>query len=311
MNNKARIFPVSSLFAALLLALPSMAAAQFTNADFQQAVAAYQQSPSDATREKVIRMAAAMDQLPPIPEEARRHFVRGQAIFKSAQSANDFTMAAQEFGEAVHLAPWWPEARYNWALAFEAAGDYAAAIDNMEAYRLFRLSEVQAAQDKIDALKAKQKMAEQEKELAAKEAETKARETSPETVAAKTQHEFEDWLRNLDGRRYASPTNPEADSHLPRRSELIMTLTVRGKFLFAGKIVPSGERGTPAGYQENTTPTCEIRGRESSVTWENPLSHAMMTTTFIISEDGGSITKKNQFPDGSVSGIPVTYTWQR
>jgi tetratricopeptide (TPR) repeat protein len=309
MSSETRILPARSIVAALLLVRPLMAVAQPADADFQQAVAAYQQSPSDATREKVIRMAAAMDQPPPIPAAAWRAFVRGQTAFKDAASTSDFVIVSQLFGQAVRLAPWWPEARYNWALAFEAAGDYPAAIDNLQAYLMFKLpeAEARAAQDKIADLEAKPKMAEQEKKLT----DAKARESSPETNAAMKPNEFEDWLRKLEGRRYVYPIIHEADDHLPRRRGFFMTLTVRGKFLVGGTIAPPGERDTPAGYQENTTPTCEIRGRESSVTWEDPVSHAMMTATFIISENGDSITKKNQFPDGSVFGIPATYAWQR
>ena len=86
MNNKTRILPALSILAALLLAWPSMAVAQPTNADFQQAVAAYQQAPSADSYAKVIKMAAATDQLPAVPEEARKHFMRGAALFKDAKS---------------------------------------------------------------------------------------------------------------------------------------------------------------------------------------------------------------------------------
>ena len=120
------------------------ARAQTSNADFQQAVAAYQQSPSDAGAEKVIRMAAAMDQLPPIPEEARRHFVRGTALFKDAKSPDDYKQVVDEFTRQAALAPWWPDARYNRALAWEAAGDYANAIAALKLYLLFKLPEADA-----------------------------------------------------------------------------------------------------------------------------------------------------------------------
>ena len=89
----------------LLLAVASTQA-QTTNADFQQAVTAYQQSPNDLNKaEKVIRMAAAMDQLPPIPKEGRRHFVRGTALFKDAKTMVDYDQVAGEFKQAVHLRP--------------------------------------------------------------------------------------------------------------------------------------------------------------------------------------------------------------
>src|ERR1700720_3892291 len=61
----------------------------------------------------------------PIAEEARRHFVMGETIFKEAKNAGAFSQAAAEFTEAARLAPQWPEARYNLALAKETAGDYS------------------------------------------------------------------------------------------------------------------------------------------------------------------------------------------
>jgi len=175
MDNQTRILRALSIFAALLLAWPLMAVAQPTDADFQQAVAAYQQSPSNAKAAQIIKLAAAMDQLPPIPEEARKHFVRGAALFKDAKSPDDFKQVIDEFMQATRLAPWWPEARYNLALAFEAAGEYAWAIDKLKLYQLFKLpeAEARAVQDKIHALEAKQ-------EKAAKEAEeVKAKKSSP------------------------------------------------------------------------------------------------------------------------------------
>jgi len=105
MNNKTRIPPALSIAAALMLAWPSPAVAQPTNADFQQVVTAYQQTPSSETYEKVIKMAAAMEQLPAVPTEARRHFVMGATMFKDAKSQEDFRQASAEFSQAVRLAP--------------------------------------------------------------------------------------------------------------------------------------------------------------------------------------------------------------
>jgi tetratricopeptide (TPR) repeat protein len=97
---------------------------------------------------------------PTIPEEARRHFVIGGTIFKDAKNANAFSLAAAEFAEASQLAPQWPEARYNLALAKEAAGDYSGAMADLKLYQQFKLSETEAraVQDKIYAIEAKQKM---------------------------------------------------------------------------------------------------------------------------------------------------------
>jgi len=147
--------------AAMILLSFAMAAgtkAQTAGSEFQQAVAAYQQSPTPETATAVIKMAAAMHSSPPVPEEARKHFVRGSTLFKGAKSPEDYGQVIDEFQQAVQLAPWWPEARYNWALAFEAAGSYADAIANLKLYLLFKLPEAdaRAAQDKVYALETMQ-----------------------------------------------------------------------------------------------------------------------------------------------------------
>ena len=171
-NSIMKTTLVAALLSSIVLLFAALpAGAQTTNADFQQAVAVYQQSHSQADAEKVIKLAAALDRLPLIPEEARKHFVMGQTIFNDAKKTNTFSMAGQEFSKAVVLAPWWPEARYNLAVALEAEGDYANAIVTLKLYQLFKLSEIEARaiQDKIYALEARQ-------DLAAKETENRARE---------------------------------------------------------------------------------------------------------------------------------------
>jgi hypothetical protein len=97
---------------------------------------------------------------PPIPEEARKHFVMGETMFKEAKSTDNFSQAAGEFTEAARLAPQWPEARYNLALAKEAAGDYSGAMADLKLYQQFKLSESEArkVQDKIYAIEAKQRL---------------------------------------------------------------------------------------------------------------------------------------------------------
>lgn len=141
------------------------ATAQSTSDAFQQALTEYQKSLGADVAAKIIRLVAAMEQPPPIPEEARRHFVRGGTLFKDAKTADDLSQAADEFKKATHLAPWWPEARYNYALVLEAAGQYALAINALYLYRAFKLpdAEARAVQDKIYALEAKQEKTAKEK----------------------------------------------------------------------------------------------------------------------------------------------------
>ena len=98
---------------------------------------------------------------PPIPEEARRHFVMGTTLFKDARTSDDFAQAESQFKQAVDLAPQWPDARYNLALAKEAAGDYAGAMADLKLYQQFKLFDEDArkVQDKIYALEAKAELA--------------------------------------------------------------------------------------------------------------------------------------------------------
>jgi tetratricopeptide (TPR) repeat protein len=106
----------------------------------------------------VLLSQTSVSALPPIPEEARRHFVIGTTLFKDAKTTEDFAMVQSEFKQASNLAPQWPDARYNLALAKEAAGDYSAAMADLKLYQQFKLSESEArtVQDKIYALEAKE-----------------------------------------------------------------------------------------------------------------------------------------------------------
>jgi tetratricopeptide (TPR) repeat protein len=82
----------------------------------------------------------------------------GETMFKEAKNADAFTQAVAEFTEATQLAPQWADARYDLALAKEAAGDYSGAMADLKLYQQFRLSDAEArtAQDKIYAVEAKQ-----------------------------------------------------------------------------------------------------------------------------------------------------------
>jgi len=153
---KTNPFSTAPWLIVLLFAAALHTTGQTTNADFQQAV--------------------AMEKSPPIPEEARKHFVMGTTLFKDAKTAEDYLQVESEFKQATDLAPQWPEARYNLALAKEAAGDYSGAMDDLKLYQQFKLSdrEARTVQDKIYALEAKQKKAEKDKEIAAKLATEKA-----------------------------------------------------------------------------------------------------------------------------------------
>jgi tetratricopeptide (TPR) repeat protein len=122
-------------------------------------VAAYQRPPNyflDA--ENIAKFAARMDTLPPLPAEARRHFVMGQTIFSAAASTNDFQQAFTEFQLASTNAPWVAKIWFNMALAAEADGRYDLATNCLQVYQDFKLSDADAqeAQDKVYEIQAKE-----------------------------------------------------------------------------------------------------------------------------------------------------------
>jgi hypothetical protein len=243
--------------------------------------------------EKVIKMAAAMPQLPPIPEEARRHFVRGTALFKDAKSPDDFKQVTVEFQQAVRLAPWWPDARYNIALALEAAGDYASAIANIKLYLLFKLpdADARAAQDKIYAIEAKQEKATKAKE----------EENSPQAVAAREQKKYDDLLRKIDGRRYISSNEA---------GEII--IDIKGRFVVLGHINSPALTGPgstlPAGYVLQDR--IEIHGDVAT----RPVPPWGVAYTYTISDDGENIhwhLPSFIYQGRSNSGEDFYLYWQR
>lgn len=84
---------------------------------------------------------------PSLPEEARRFKVQAEG----AVQEKNWSKAAWSFREALLIAPWWPEGRFNHALILGELGDYAVAGQEMQRYLLLvpNASNARAAQDKI------------------------------------------------------------------------------------------------------------------------------------------------------------------
>lgn len=84
---------------------------------------------------------------PPLPEEARRFKVQAEAAVQEKNWSN----AAFSYREALRIAPWWPEGRFNRALILGEMGDYSVAAQEMQRYLLLvpNAPNVRAAQDKI------------------------------------------------------------------------------------------------------------------------------------------------------------------
>ncbi|MCJ7524592.1 MAG: tetratricopeptide repeat protein, partial [Candidatus Aminicenantes bacterium] len=69
-----------------------------------------------------------------VSEEARRHFDRGKAALKMANSIAECKPAIEELEQAVKLAPNWPEAFYNLGLAQEKAERFKDAVASYKQY---------------------------------------------------------------------------------------------------------------------------------------------------------------------------------
>ncbi len=154
---------VTSLFVVLLIVLVStpQGLAQVAQESITSLTDKLRLKPDDnALREQIIKLAGETKPPPSIPEAARRSFVQGNVIFKDAKDAAGQQLAVAAFKDAVKIAPWWGEAYYNLAVAQELVGSFADARDSLGWYIKTKPGEKEerAAQDKIYALEAKEKL---------------------------------------------------------------------------------------------------------------------------------------------------------
>ena len=137
---------------------------------------------------------------PPIPEEARKHFVMGTTLFKDAKTPDDYAQVESQFKQATDVAPQWPEARYNLALAKEAACDYSGAMGDLKLYQQFKLNDTEArtVQDKLYALEAKAGAADKTRADKQKSADT---ERDEQQIVALQRH-FQELMLKLEGETF-------------------------------------------------------------------------------------------------------------
>lgn len=96
---------------------------------------AYRGGGADAkAKAGVVRVAARMNPKPAIPARAREHMVRGEVIVGEGGKLETLREAAGEFEKALDLAPWWPEARFNFGLVLGELGRYDDAIGQLKLY---------------------------------------------------------------------------------------------------------------------------------------------------------------------------------
>jgi tetratricopeptide (TPR) repeat protein len=235
---KYRISFVCFFVAVALVFLPVTAMASSPQETLAQYVSALQKNPNDySLREKIIRHVQTMKPAPAMPEEARRHLVRGKAAFKGAKEARDFQDAADEFNKALLYAPWLAEGYYNLGVIQDKAGLHAEAMQNLKFYLL-------AAPKASDAEKVKELIYEIEyrKEKAVKDKEATARKASEDIraqqeSAAKKQQEF---LNKINGARYAHYFWANR-SDTGARTQYVLTLDVRGDTISQGQGLANGQ----------------------------------------------------------------------
>ena len=143
------------MLAASAFAAP--AAKKSSAEDLKQYVEDLKLNPGDkALREKILKSAAGMKNLPATPEDAERNMARGTAFAQKASDAAGYKKAIAEFEAASNSAPWLGLAYYNMGVMQEKAGLFNEAIQSLKFYLLAE-SDAKNARDvrnKIYALEA-------------------------------------------------------------------------------------------------------------------------------------------------------------
>jgi tetratricopeptide (TPR) repeat protein len=273
-----RIWP-TALLAFMLISMPIPAVhAQTPQQTLNQYIADLQKNPNDyALREKIIRHVQTMKPAPVVPEEAKRHLVRGKAAFKGAKEARDFQDAADEFKKALLYAPWLAEGYYNLGVIQDKAGQYDDAMRNLKFYLI-------AAPKAPDAEKVKELVYEIEyrKEKAAKDKEAASRKAAEDSraqqeSAARKQQEF---LNRINGARYVYYFWANR-SDTGARTQYVITLDVRGDTMTQGQGLADGRDWSqdPILFKlDGRKLRCFINGR------------ALPENDGVISDDGSTIT---------------------
>lgn len=90
-----------------------------------------------------------------IPEEARKHLIRGKTAFEIAKQPNDFVLAIEEFNQAIALAPNWDEPYLQLGKVYEKTKQYTEAITSLKTF-------ISLTQDNTKASEAQEKIYELE-----------------------------------------------------------------------------------------------------------------------------------------------------
>ena len=275
----------------LLFFQPPIVQAQSPQEPLTRYVAELQKNPDDTVlREKIIRHAQTMEPAPAIPEEARKSLNRGMAAAEGAMNADDYKDAIAEFQKAVDIAPWLGIGYRNLAVMQDRAGQYPAAVRNLKLFLLTNppATDTDAAKTLMDKIEYRQEKA--------------ARGSSPEALVVKKQKEYDEWLKNIDGRRYTYRGPYSAQG-------VTSVLDVRGRVLVVGSITEPGSpvKG-PRGYAEHFRYDIKDRvakGRVDHIT-DDPQIKSFQDI-YTISEDGERINMKVLTRTMSARGKCSTY----
>lgn len=103
--------------------------------------------------DKAAQAYRAASPKPDLPESARRFKIQAEGAVRD----KNLDAAADLYAQALTIAPWWPEGRYNRALVLAETSDYAEAVAEMNRYLALvpDAANARAAQDKIYAWEGK------------------------------------------------------------------------------------------------------------------------------------------------------------
>jgi len=289
------------LLAVVCISLCAQAQAPTEQQRLQRYAADLQGNPSDnALRAKIITLAQEMKPAPPIPEAAREHYVMATTFVGSAKDATGYERAIGEFKAALLAAPWWAEAYKNLAIVQKTAVRYDDAIANLQLYLLSQPVDARDAQDEIYKLKAL-KQAAKDDQIAQAEREREEQQRAYEAA-------FAALLRQIEGSRYSAPSDADwgRQALLIRDGYLIRGITdgrgLGSRDPRSWRFEEHSDKNLPGNSVHQKITAYEVHNTSNcTILWDY-----MEYETFVISEDGSTITRRSRmrFTNGAEKERP-------